>query len=536
VRRFAALYTALDETTSTLAKTGAMTAYLREAPPADAAWALSFLSGRRPKRLIRTALLQRWAREAAGIPEWLFDESYQQVGDLAETISLLVPDHGTSRDESLDWWVRERILALRDMDEARQREAVEATWRELGGRERFVFLKLITGAFRVGVSEQLVIRAVAAVSELPEEVVAHRLMGGWEPSAEFYEQLVARDTRDADRSRPYPFYLAYPLEQEPDALGTPLEWQAEWKWDGIRAQVVRRGGSVFVWSRGDELMAGRFPEVEESARLLPEGTVIDGELMPWRDESALPFALLQRRIGRKAVTRKILTEVPVVLVAYDLLEFGGDDVRGRPLEERRTLLTSLIRALPASSAFRLSPVVSFESWSELVLAREGSRDRAAEGLMLKRISSPYGTGRRRGDWWKWKVDPYSADAVLIYAQPGHGRRAGLFTDYTFGVWDGEQLVPFAKAYSGLTDEEIREVDAFVRRHTIDKHGPVRVVEPLLVFEIAFEGLQRSSRHRSGVAVRFPRMARWRRDKVAADADSLETILTLLGAAERGRNA
>ncbi len=535
MRQFAALYTALDETTSTLANTRAMTAYLREAPAADAAWALSFLSGRRPKRLIRTSLLQRWAREAAGIPEWLFDESYQQVGDLAETISLLVPDHGTTLDESLDWWVRERILALRDLDEHRQRDAVEATWRELGGRERFVFLKLITGAFRVGVSEQLVIRAVAAVSELPEEVVAHRLMGGWEPSAEFYLQLVARDTRDADRSRPYPFYLAYPLEQDPAALGEPAEWQAEWKWDGIRAQVIRRGGSVFVWSRGEELMAGRFPEVEESARLLPEGTVIDGELMPWREEAALPFAMLQRRIGRKAVTRRILAEVPVVLVAYDLLEHDGSDIRGQPLSDRRALLAGLLRHLPATSAFRLSPIVPFDTWDALVRAREGSRERAAEGLMLKRSSSGYGTGRRRGDWWKWKVDPYSVDAVLIYAQPGHGRRAGLFTDYTFGVWDGDQLVPFAKAYSGLTDDEIRQVDAYVRRHTIDKHGPVRVVEPTLVFEIAFEGLQRSARHRSGVAVRFPRMARWRRDKAAPEADSLQAVLGLLEQAEARQN-
>jgi DNA ligase-1 len=530
VKAFAALYTALDETTATGGKLAAMAAYFREAPPADAAWAVHFLSGRRPKRLVRSGDLRAWSAEEAGIPEWLFEESYQAVGDLAETIALLLPDvpgPGDGRDRPLAWWVEERLLMLRNLDSADQRAALVAAWRELGGRERYVWNKLITGSFRVGASQRLVVRALAAVSGLSDEVIAHRLMGAWEPTPGFYARLIAGDTSDADWSRPYPFYLAYPLEQEPDALGDATAWQVEWKWDGIRAQLIRRAGQTFLWSRGEDLLNGRFPEVEALATFLPDGTVLDGELLPWVDGAPLPFAQLQRRIGRRNLGRKVLAEVPVVIVAYDLLEEGGVDARARPLAERRAQLEALLSRLPTGAAAIPSPVVAAADWDAVRAARHAARERGAEGLMLKRLEAPYGVGRRRGDWWKWKIDPLSVDAVLIYAQPGSGRRAGLYTDYTFGVWDGDRLVPFAKAYSGLTDAEIRRVDAFVRRNTLDRFGPVRVVKPELVFEIAFEGIQLSTRHKSGLAVRFPRMARWRTDKLPADADSLDTVRALI---------
>ena len=370
-------------------------------------------------------------------------------------------------------------------------------------------------------------RALAIASDVPEGVIAHRLMGGWEPTPEFFARLIAPDLRDADVSRPYPFYLAYPLEGPLEALGGVEEWLIEWKWDGIRSQLIRRAGRTFLWSRGDELLSGRFPEVEEIGAVLPDGTVIDGELLPWSGEMPLPFAQMQRRIGRKALDRKILSEVPVFLVAYDLLEEAGSDLRALPLEERRRRLAGLVAGTPSAGRLRLSPAVTADGWAEVESERGRARSLGAEGLMLKRLASGYGVGRRKGDWWKWKVEPHSVDAVLIYAQSGSGRRAGLFTDYTFGVWDGDRLVPFAKAYSGLTDEEIRRVDAFVRRNTLEKHGPVRVVKPELVFELAFEGIQPSSRHKSGIAVRFPRMARWRTDKGPADADSLETVRALL---------
>jgi DNA ligase-1 len=526
MRAFADLYTALDETTATSEKVAALVAYFRAAPAGDAAWAVHFLSGRRPKRLVGAARLRAWAAEEAGVPDWLFEECYQAVGDLAETITLLLPDSGRSSDRPLAQWVEERLLGLRGQDDSVQRAELVSAWRELGRRERYVWNKLLTGSFRVGASARLVVRALAEVSGLDQGTIAHRLMGAWEPTPEFFERLLAADTSDADVSRPYPFYLAYPLEQAPAELGDPGEWVVEWKWDGIRAQLIRRTGRTFLWSRGDELLSGRFPEVEEAAALLPEGTVIDGELLPWTGGAPLPFAQMQRRIGRKALGRKILSEVPVVLVAYDLLEERGDDLRALPFAERRARLAVLLAATPSAGRLMLSPAVAVQSWPDVERARARARESGAEGLMLKRRNSAYGAGRRRGDWWKWKVEPHSVDAVLIYAQPGSGRRAGLYTDYTFGIWDGDRLVPFAKAYTGLTDDEIRQVDAFIRRHTIEKFGPVRTVKPELVFELAFEGIQRSSRHKSGIAVRFPRMARWRTDKRPEEADTLATVRAL----------
>ncbi|HEU4883428.1 MAG TPA: ATP-dependent DNA ligase [Longimicrobium sp.] len=531
MKAFAALYAELDETTKTGEKVDALAAYFASTPPEDAAWAVHFLSGRRPKRLVGARKLAAWAMEAADVPEWLFAECYESVGDLAETISLLLPDSGASSDRPLRHWVEERLLPLRGEDEAAQRAEVQRAWGELDGPQAYVWNKLITGSFRVGVSQSLVVRALARTSGVDEAAVAHRLMGSWDPTPEFYLRLLAADTSDTDLSRPYPFFLAYALESDLEALGDARDWQAEWKWDGIRAQMIRRRGTTFLWSRGEELITERFPELAHAAARLPDGTVLDGEIMPWR-EGPLPFAQLQRRIGRKVLGPKILSEVPVVLLAYDLLEVEGDDVREQPLAWRRGRLEELVRATPSAGRILLSPAVHAEDWDGVLQAHRDARARAAEGLMLKRLDAPYGVGRRKGGWWKWKVEPFTIDAVLIYAQRGHGRRASLYTDYTFGVWKDGELVPFAKAYSGLTDAEIGKVDAFVRRNTLQRFGPVRTVKPELVFELAFEGIQRSPRHKSGVAVRFPRMLRWRTDKKPEDADSLETIVQMLEAEGR----
>jgi DNA ligase 1 len=526
MKEFARLHAALDETTATNEKIAALVEYFRSAPAADAAWAVHFLSGRRPKRLISSRNLRSWAAEAAAVPGWLFEESYHQVGDLAETITLLLPPAGESSELPLSHWIEQRLLRLRGEDEDVQREVMLQAWRELDRRQSLVWNKLMTGSFRVGAAQRLVIRSLAEISGVDEGVIAHRLMGSWEPTPEFFQRLLAPDTRDADVSRPYPFFLAHPLEDQPQALGDIADWLLEWKWDGIRAQLIRRGGRTFLWSRGEELLAGRFPEIEAVGALLPDGTVIDGELLPWLDDGPLPFAQLQRRIGRKNLGQKMMGEVPVVLIAYDLLEEAGIDLRTSPLAERRHRLGTLVATLPGDRIM-LSEPVSVPSWDSAVQARLRARQVGAEGLMLKRLASEYGVGRRRGDWWKWKVDPLTVDAVLIYAQPGSGKRAGLFTDYTFGVWEADHLVPFAKAYSGLTDEEIRKVDAFVRRNTLEKFGPVRTVKPELVFELHFEGIQRSSRHKSGIAVRFPRIGRWRTDKKAEEADTIETVRSLL---------
>lgn len=528
MKAFAELYAALDETTKTNAKIEALALFFRTAAPEDAAWALHFLIGRRIKRLIETRKLVAWAIEETGIPDWMFGDCYSAVGDLAETIALLLPAPIASTDKPLHYWVEERLLPLREWDDERQRESMVFAWLEMDERQRFVWNKLITGEFRVGVSQSLVVRGLEKLTGIPVEVLSHRLMGDWIPGAAFYQQLIAAETGDADVSRPYPFFLAYPLQGEPAQLGEPSDWIAEWKWDGIRSQVVRRKWQTFIWSRGEELVTERFPELQALGGLLPEGTVIDGEIMPWREGAPLPFAQLQRRIGRKVLGPKILSDVPVVLLAYDLLEWQSEDIREWPIERRREVLTQLADGLSSTGRIVLSPPVEFTDWNSLTELRMSSRERGVEGFMLKRRGSPYRVGRRRGDWWKWKIEPYAIDAVLIYAQKGHGRRADLFTDYTFGVWENGSLIPFAKAYSGLTDAEIRKVDAFVKRNTVEKFGPVRTVTPKLVFEIGFEGIQPSNRHKSGVAVRFPRIQRWRTDKPIEEADTLANLKALLG--------
>lgn len=525
MKQFAALYACLDETTKTGRKVECLREYLSHADSVDAAWAIYFLSGRKPKRLIRSTDLSQWGAEVAEVPMWLFEECHESVGDLAETIALLLPDPTIASHMPLHQWVTEKLLLLPKLDPTAQKELLIDSWRQMDRTERLVWNKLITGAFRVGISQALVIRAIAEMANLPPAVIAHRLMGTWEPSAEFFNGLITHEIEDADLTRPYPFCLAHPLQGSPEELGEMDDWQAEWKWDGIRAQMIRRKGVISIWSRGEELVTDRFPELAPAASQLPDGVAIDGEIVAWKGDQVLPFSLLQQRIGRKTLGKKILESVPVRFIAFDLLEYEGVDIRERPLAERRLHLEKIVSESPDS--ITLSSVEQGGSWNELALRREESRQRNVEGMMLKSRQSTYGVGRVTGIWWKWKINPYTVDAVLIYAQLGHGRRASLYTDYTFGIWHEGKLVPFAKAYSGLTDEEIREVDRFVRQNTIERFGPVRHVRPELVFEIAFENIQLSKRHKSGIAVRFPRMQRWRKDKPIGEADSLESIRALL---------
>jgi DNA ligase-1 len=542
LRDFARLYAEIDESNKTNDKVAAMARYFGGADPADAAWAVHFLIGRRPKRLVNSTRLWELAAHLAGVPPWLFSECYDSVGDLAETIALLLPDaEGPEQELPLRYWVEERLLPLSTLDDETRMHSLADVWQRLDRGERFVFNKLITGAFRVGVSQELVVRALAQVSGLGPAVLAHRLMGDWKPSAEQYTRLVSPDEGDANLGRPYPFLLAHPLEGELANLGSVDEWQIEWKWDGIRAQVIRRQGVSFVWSRGEELITERFPEVSEIAALLPDGTVLDGEILAWQDERPMKFMELQKRIGRRTLTKKILRDIPVVLLVFDLLEEQGVDLREVPQGERRARLERLVESLHArnpmvSLPVRVSPLVRESTWEEVASVREAARSLNSEGFMLKRKDSLYEVGRKRGTWWKWKIDPLTVDAVVMYAQRGSGRRAAVYSDYTFGLWDDEgNLVPFAKAYSGLTDAEIDEVDRWVRRNTLEKFGPVRTVSQELVMELAFEGIQRSTRHKSGLAVRFPRILRWRKDKKPADADTLAGVYSLLASLEASGN-
>jgi DNA ligase-1 len=525
VKSFAALYDALDRTTSTNKKVAALAAYFAAVPPADAAWALYFLTGRKIKRLIPSRVLWELTRDLTGWPEWLLEHCYAAVGDFAEAMALL-NDRGDAApvDLPLARWISERVIPLKDMDAGAQREAMRRYWSELDVPQTFVLNRIITGEFRVGASATLVIRALAQVAGVPPATMAHRLMGDWPPTDAFFSGILAEAAAEPAPSRPYPFFLASPLESPVEALGPRAEWLAEWKWDGIRAQIVRRRGETFVWSRGEELLAGRFPELEAAATHLADGVVLDGEVLAYRD-GVLPFAVLQTRIGRRKLTAKVLADAPAAFMAYDLLEDGGADIRAHPLSERRARLRQRLEGV--SPRLLLSPEVDALSWADLAALRKEARRRNVEGLMLKRLVSPYQAGRRRGDWWKWKIDPFTVDTVMIYAHPGHGRRATLFTDYTFGVWHEGQLVPVAKAYSGLSDEEILELDAWIRRHTIEKFGPTRAVEPVQVFELAFEGIAPSTRHRAGLAVRFPRILRWRKDKPPAEADTLEGLRAFL---------
>ena len=559
MKRFAQLYDEIDRTTSTNGKVAALVRYLAAASPADAAWGLFFLTGRRLKRLLPTRLLHEWTLELTAFPEWLVRESYSVVGDFAEGIALLLdgrvqpispetlqserdtvhdgklPFDDVERpkvDENVDGvsladWIERRILPLRELTDDERRVRVMVWWTRLPRNELFLLNKLLTGEFRVGVSHTLVVRAVAEFAQLPTAAVEHRLMGNWQPSADAFSALVTAETAGDEPSRPYPFCLASPLDDPVDTLGGRAAWLAEWKWDGIRAQLIHRRGEVFLWSRGEELITDRFPEIRDAAKQLPDGTVLDGEVLAFADGVPRPFADLQRRIGRQLRVQEIALDVPVVFVAYDILEQHGADVRMLPLRERRARLIGTLDTISQVPRIILSEELTAPTWDALASLRSESRAHGVEGVMLKRWTSEYKPGRRRGDWWKWKIEPYTIDAVLIYAQPGSGRRASLFTDYTFGVWDNGELVPVAKAYSGLDDAEIDELDRWIRRHTTDRFGPVSRVDPIHVFELGFERIAASTRHRSGVAVRFPRILRWRRDKPASEADTLDTLRTYL---------
>ncbi|MGZ7173008.1 ATP-dependent DNA ligase [Burkholderia gladioli] len=552
MKRFAALYAALDATTSTQVKLEALVVYFSAAEPEDAAWASYFLAGGKPRQSVPTRLLAQCARDRAGLPDWLFEESYQAVGDLAETIAHVLPPATRASSLGLAQWIETRVLTLRGSEPEALRERLVGYWDELDWSERFLLTKLIGGGFRVGVSRQLVVRALAAVAGVDHKRIAQRMVGWTDsrqaPDAARYLRLIAAEpqgdagavtavtaaTHESDLGLPYPFFLAHPLQADPATLGPIGDWLVEWKWDGIRAQLVKRAGRVWIWSRGEDLLTERFPELAALGEALPDGTVVDGEILAWEPGAGtpLPFARLQPRITRKSLSKRVLADSPAALRAYDLLEEGGRDLRTEPLARRRARLEALAEALPAGEAgvaLRVSPLVEAADWPALAALREQSRARGVEGLMLKQRASMYGVGRTKaaGTWWKWKIDPYAIDAVLLYAQRGHGRRASLYTDFTFAVWDEvdgvRTLVPFAKAYSGLTDEEMRQVDAIVRRTTIEKFGPVRSVTPSLVFEIGFEGIQASPRHKSGIAVRFPRMLRWRTDKSIEDADTLAML-------------
>ncbi len=525
MKDFAQLINALDSTNKTTAKVEAMVSYLETANASDKLWFLALFTGKRPKRPVNTNLLRQWALEITRIPEWLFVESYSAVGDLGETLSLILPNAKNEIDKSLTQWMSE-LSTLKNQSEEEKKQYVLESWNGLNHVERFIFNKLIGGSFRIGVSKKLLINAVSKYSGVESTVLMHSIMGKWEMDEVDFDELIQGTHINPDDSKPYPFCLAYPLEKEVTELGDRTKWQAEYKWDGIRGQFIKRNDEIFIWSRGEELVTEQFPEIAAALQKVSGNFVIDGEILVVWDDKVLNFNELQKRLNRKTIPKKMLEELPVHIFVYDILEFEFEDIREKPLFERRVLLDQLIANSPIDN-IRISEIVHTETWKELAEIRLRSRDNNSEGLMLKELNSHYHAGRKKGDWWKWKVTPLTIDAVLIYAQKGSGRRSSYYTDYTFAVRDGEKLVTIAKAYSGLTDKEIMEVSKFVNKNAIEKFGPVRTVKPELVFEIAFEGIGFSSRHKSGVALRFPRIVRWRRDKTADEIDELEEIKKMI---------
>ncbi|WP_029037581.1 ATP-dependent DNA ligase [Salinimicrobium xinjiangense] len=527
MEEFAALIRELDSTNKTTVKVAALTRYFQRVPDKDKVWAIAILSHRRPPRPVNTTLLRTFAAELAKIPLWLFEESYHIVGDLAETIALVIPPAEESSEKSLTQYLEE-IIDLKSATEAEKKEYLHENWAALNYYERFVFTKLITGSFRIGVSQKLMTRALSKATDIDEDVLAYKLMGDWDPQKITFQKLILEENEEDFLSKPYPFYLAYAIEDEPKDLGNPADWSAEHKWDGIRSQVVIRNREIFVWSRGEELVTDKYPEFSAFLEVIPDGTVIDGEILPFPGGDIGTFNDLQTRIGRKTVSKALLNKVPVILKAYDVLEWEGKDIRTLPYLERRKILEKLHATVATEDLpFHLSETISFSNWEEATVERERAREVKSEGLMLKRWDSPYLVGRKKGDWWKWKVEPLTVDAVLTYAMRGHGRRSNLFTDYTFALWKDDELVTFAKAYSGLTDAEFRQVDAWIKRNTLERFGPVRSVKPELVFEIAFEGIAESNRHKSGVATRFPRILRWRQDKTIEEANTIEELKQLI---------
>lgn len=527
MKNFIQLFEQLEASNKTADKLDALYLYFEQSSPEDKLALIALFTDRKPKKPVNSTLLRAWAAELAGLESWLLEECYTVVGDLAETIALLVGSHSSNTNQTLSLYqLLEEINQMSALSEAERKEKILHYWSVLDKNACFLFNKLLGGSLRVGVSTQLMIQALAKHSLKEPAEISHRLMGRWDLFNTDFETLIFNSQENPDLSRPYPFYLAQPIDQAVAELGDPMHWQAEWKWDGIRVQLIKRNAQVFIWSRGEELLKGRFPELEQAATNLPDGLVLDGELMAWDGNAPLPFALLQTRINRKTLSKKLLQECPCAMLVYDVLEVDGQDIRAKPLHFRRAWLENYFPTL-TQKALILPEKLSFQQWEELSELRKQARMYKAEGLMLKHLDSAFRTGRKRGDWWKWKLDPLSLDAVLVYAQKGHGRRADLYTDYTFALWQGEQLLTFTKAYSGLSDEEITEVDRFIKKNTLEKFGPVRTVKAELVFEIGFEGIQASSRHKSGIALRFPRILRWRKDKKAEEANTLEDAKLLL---------
>lgn len=522
------LYFNLDATNSTLEKQRILVEFFKAHAKEDTLWLVGLFTHRRSPRIVNTRVLRQWASDVSSTPLWLLEESYHIVGDLAETLALLVSKGKKSSlpNTSLAHWMQ-TYQSLQKASELEIKNFVLSMWQQMDYKESFVFHKIITGGMRVGVSDKLMSKALAKFLEKDENEITYRLTGNWKPWNTTFERLFILKDKEAALSKPYPFYLAYPVDDDIEKLGAEINWTAEYKWDGIRGQLILRNQNTYLWSRGEEEILNSFPEFKDYAQFNTHDIVLDGELLAYKDHP-LPFNQLQKRLGRKNPGKKICKNIPVFFMVYDVFEYQREDIRHLSLSKRKNIIKQWhqLNALSMPNIL-LSPELPFSHWKELKTLQSNARENHAEGLMLKKQGSAYLTGRKKGEWWKWKVEPLHFDGVLTYAMRGHGRRANLYTDFTFAVWKNNELITVCKAYSGLTDEELKEVDRFVKKNTLEKYGPVRKVKPELVFEIAFEGIAESNRHKSGLAMRFPRIARFRKDKTIEEADQIENLRNLL---------
>ncbi len=524
MQAFAQLLDSLSFEAARNAKLRLIEAYLRQAPDPDRGWALAALTGGLDFPAAKPALLRSFGQDRIG-PE-LFALSYDYVGDLAETLALIWDtDPAAGPPPSLGEVVETLQRATKT-----QTPAILKRWLDaLDSTGRWALLKLLTGALRVGVSARLAKQAAANIGSQPVDAVEEIWHGLSPPYRPLFDWLLQDGPRPQSNAGGafLPPMLANPIDRAELAPLDPTHFRAEWKWDGIRVQVAASGGVKRLYSRAGEDISGSFPDIVEAIDF--EGT-FDGELLVRREEAVAPFNDLQQRLNRKSVTARMLKEHPAHVRLYDVLSLEGEDLRPLPFDTRRSRLEAWMAQRPRAR-FDLSPLVSFGDWAGLARLREDARHDGVEGLMLKRGDSPYLAGRPRGPWFKWKRDPMLADCVLMYAQRGHGKRSSFYSDFTFGCWRaaeaGRELAPVGKAYFGFTDEELRWLDKWVRDHTTNRFGPVREVAQELVLEVAFDGIARSSRHKSGLALRFPRIHRIRRDKPAAEADTVDNLLRLL---------
>lgn len=523
MKRFAELCAILESTANAREKMAALTVYFQDAPPPDAIWAIRLLLGWKPSRIATSQTLRRWARECVQFPDWLFEESCAAVGNLLETLALLIPLPDTPGDVPLHVRMQRDLLPLRDLTENEQRAAVSAAWTQMDAQQRFVWNTLLTGGFRPHVSEKTLIRALSAWRGLPTTVLACRLKQEWEPTVAGYRALFSHDIAALDSSQLYPFQRWYEEPPARGASGAIGDWRIDWHRNGMRAQLIKRGSSVFLWSDDHVIVNDTFPEICEAMAAMTDGTVLDGVITAWSADGPLHRAELERRMKRKRLTKKFKHEVPVRYWVYDLLEIQGEDVRTQPFRQRIHQAAGIIPT-EVGSVIHLAEPLEAASWHRLHALRNDARRHGADGVLLRRWTASACPSTRKADQWRvWKADPLTAPVVLVYVQALNAASGQRSVEGTFAAWDGGDLVPVAKTSAGFSDEDVNAIEEFAKQHTVERFGPVRSLKAELVFTLAFDSVSLSTRRKSGLVLHHPRVAGRLLDASIHDAERIAIL-------------